>query len=114
MANKPQQQKSTEAIVDLSNVSDLDEKRITDILQTRFSNYNIYTNIGPCNIIAINPFKQLAQNDAQTSEEYVTSYKDISMESPINKKLNPHVFELTNRAFFHMRRTGNDQAVFLW
>ncbi|KAG2201668.1 hypothetical protein INT47_003894 [Mucor saturninus] len=106
MSNKQQ-----EAIVDLSTISDLDEKRITDILNSRFSNYNIYTHIGPCHLIAINPFKQLAQNDTQTSEDYVASYKEISPESPI--KLNPHVFELTNRAFFHMRRTGNDQAVFL-
>lgn len=103
--------KQHEAIVDLSKVADLDEKRITDILNSRFSNYNIYTHIGPCHIIAINPFKQLAQNDTQTSEDYVTSYKEIAPEPPI--KLNPHIFELTNRAFFHMRRTGNDQAIFL-
>lgn len=114
MSNNSQRPRSTESIVDLAQVADITEKKVTDILQSRFLNYNIYTYVGSCNIIAVNPFKQLAQNDAQTSEDYVTSYKDISSENPLNKKLNPHVFELTNRAYFHMRRTGNDQAIFIW
>lgn len=114
MSNNSQRPRSTESIVDLAQITDITEKKVTDILQSRFLSYNIYTYVGSCNIIAVNPFKQLAQNDAQTSEDYVTSYKDISSENPLNKKLNPHVFELTNRAYFHMRRTGNDQAIFIW
>lgn len=112
MDNNSRGTQPTETVLDLSNVTDIDEKRISDILHAKFLNYNIYTDVGFCNIVAINPFKQLAQNDAQTSEEYVTSYKKNSTDNSINK-LNPHIFELTNRAYFHMRRTGNDQAIFL-
>ncbi|KAI7899778.1 chitin synthase-domain-containing protein [Cokeromyces recurvatus] len=105
---------ASEAVVDLSSVNDINEGKVIDILRSKFMNYNIYTYVGSCNIIAVNPFKSLAQNDAQTSEEYVTSYKDISStENPImnHRLLNPHVFELANRAYFHMRRTGNDQII---
>lgn len=104
---------ANETVFDLSHVADIDEKRISDILSSRFLDYNIYTDIGYNNVIAMNPFKELVQNDAQTSEEYVTSYKRSSMENNAITKLNPHVFELANRAYFHMRRTGNDQAIFL-
>lgn len=105
---------SIETTVDLTDIKDVNDKIITDVLRSRFSSYHVYTNVGSCNLIAINPFKPLALNDAQTSEEYVASYKNVSTDNPINKKLNPHVFELTNRAYFYMRRTGNDQAIFLW
>jgi chitin synthase len=106
--------KSTETVVDVANIEDASDKIITDILRSRFSSYNVYTNIGSCNLIAVNPFKQLAVNDAQTSEDYVTSYKNVTAENPLSNKLNPHIFDLTNRAYFHMRRTGSDQAIFLW
>ncbi|KAI9474175.1 MAG: chitin synthase-domain-containing protein [Benjaminiella poitrasii] len=108
-----QRAQANEAVVDLSYVDPIDEGKVTDILRSKFMNYNIYTYVGSCNIIAVNPFKSLAQNDAQTSEEYVASYKNTATENPIMKHrlLNPHVFELSNRAYFHMRRTGNDQAI---
>ncbi|KAL9560428.1 hypothetical protein PS6_000160 [Mucor atramentarius] len=104
----------SDAISDLSTVDNLTDKQLTDILHQKFLNYNVYSYIGACHLVAVNPFKALAQNDAQTSDDYVTSYKDIaSPANPISSKLNPHVFELVNRAYFHMRRTGNDQSIFL-
>lgn len=105
---------ANDAINDLATVDNPTDKQLTEILHQKFLNYNIYTNIGSCNLIAVNPFKDLAQNDAQTSDDYVTSYKDISLENPISNKLNPHIFELINRSYFHMRRTGNDQSILLW
>ncbi|KAK4516946.1 uncharacterized protein ATC70_000274 [Mucor velutinosus] len=107
-----------DAINDLSSVDNLTDKQLTDILYQKFLNYNVYSDIGACHLVAVNPFKELAQNDAQTSDDYVTAYKDMpaagSTTHPIiSNKLNPHVFELLNRAYFHMRRTGNDQSIFL-
>lgn len=107
-----------DAINDLASVDSLTDKQLTDILHQKFLNYSVYSDIGACHLVAVNPFKELAQNDAQTSDDYVTSYKDSTTTAtsthPIISKLNPHVFELVNRAYFHMRRTGNDQAIFLW
>ncbi|CAO3635499.1 unnamed protein product [Mucor fragilis] len=108
-----------DAINDLSSVDHLTDKRLTDILQQKFLNYNVYSDIGACHLVAVNPFKELAQNDAQTSDDYITSYKDAPVDAALSarpilsSRLNPHVFELVNRAFFHMRRTGNDQSIFL-
>jgi chitin synthase len=114
MAHNIKNTQLSEAINDLSSIPNISEEKIVDILQAKFLNYNIYTNVGSCNLIAVNPFKQLAQNDAQTSDDYVTLYKSASPDNPVSSTLDPHVFELANRAYFHMRRTGNDQAIFLW
>ncbi|CEP08179.1 hypothetical protein [Parasitella parasitica] len=103
----------SDAINDLSTLDNLTGKQLTEILHQKFLNYNVYIDIGSCNLVAVNPFKELAQNDAQTSDDYVTSYKDALSESPISNKLNPHIFELVNRSYFHMRRTGNDQSIFV-
>lgn len=104
----------SETMGDLSSVPNLSDEKIVEILQTKFLNYSMYTNVGASNLIAVNPFKQLAQNDAQTSDDYVTLYKNASPDNPVSHNLDPHIFELANRAYFHMRRTGNDQAIFLW
>jgi chitin synthase len=105
-----QHTRPAEDIVDLSEPS---EFTIVDIISDRFNNYNVYTNIGSSCLISVNPGRQLGINDTQTSEEYVLSYKCKENDN-IQGKLNPNIFELTNRAYFSMRRTGNDQTVILW
>jgi chitin synthase len=114
MPSHSQNTRSSKTIVDLSAVEDVNPKQVTDVLQSKFLIHNSYTDVGPCNIIAVNPFKPLAHNDAQTSEDYVTLYKSNYIKHPASNKMDPHIFQLTNKAFFHMRRTGNDQAIFLW
>ncbi|KAI8644464.1 glycosyltransferase family 2 protein [Parasitella parasitica] len=104
---------SNDAINDLSTADNLTDRQLAEILHQKFLSYNVYTDIGPCNLVAINPFKELAQNDAQTSDDYVTSYKNTLSEDLVTNKLNPHVFKLVNRSYFHMRRTGNDQSIFV-
>ncbi|KAI8979324.1 chitin synthase-domain-containing protein [Mycotypha africana] len=113
MPSNLQRALSIEAVGDISSLEEINDKKVTDILHSKFLNYNVYTDIGACNIVAVNPFKQLAQNDAQTSEDYVTSYKATFPKKQIHNKLNSHIFELVNRAYLHMRRTGNDQVLFL-
>ncbi|CEG78275.1 Putative Chitin synthase [Rhizopus microsporus] len=102
---------STPVITDLCSLPDVDDTTITNRLRTRYTNYQSYTAIGYCNIIAVNPFKRLAQNDTQTSEEYVTFYKNPSVNSCF--KLDPHIFGLANASYFHMRRTGKGQVILL-
>lgn len=101
----------TPVITDLCSLPDVDDATITDRLRTRYMNYQSYTAIGYCNIIAVNPFRRLAQNDTQTSEEYVAFYKNPSINSCF--KLDPHVFGLANASYFRMRRTGNGQVILL-
>lgn len=95
---------------DLCSLPDIDDAIITDRLRARYMNCQSYTAVGYCNIIAVNSFKRVAQNDIQTSEEYVALYKNPSVK---NYKFDPHIFGLLNTSYFHMRRTGNGQLVIL-
>ncbi|KAI7902468.1 chitin synthase-domain-containing protein [Cokeromyces recurvatus] len=97
---------------DLSTIQNLTKEDITSCLRSRYDACKIYTNLGSCHIVAINPLKELAINTDQTSLEYVASYKDASKHhSAQSSLLNPHLFELINRVYFHMRRTGSDQNI---
>ncbi|KAI8373247.1 chitin synthase-domain-containing protein [Blakeslea trispora] len=108
-----QSEREAEAVTDLCDINDVNNEKIIRILRSRFTGYNVYTYIGTLGLISVNPFKRLAQNDAQTSEEYVALYRNASLVTISAKKLDPHIFGLVNRAFFHMRRTGKDQVVVL-
>ena len=107
-------EREAEAVTDLCNINDVNNKKIINVLHSRFTGYNVYTYLGTLGLVSINPSRYLAQNDEQTSEEYVAIYRNTSLETISTKTLNPHLFGLVNRAFFHMRRTGRDQVVLLW
>ncbi|KAG1229078.1 hypothetical protein G6F67_007408 [Rhizopus microsporus] len=96
--------------IDVSTLSNTSSESITSCLRSRYNELKIYTNIGSRHIIALNPLKELPMNDDQASLEYVAAYKDATghKQTP-----DPHLFDLINRAYFHMRRTGSDQAIML-
>ncbi|CAO3599809.1 unnamed protein product [Absidia cylindrospora] len=89
---------------DLLQVND-----IKSCLQSRYSLHQIYTKLGSNHLVAINPHKPMAYNDDQTSLDYVAIYKDIN-HPPL---LDPHLFDLVNHSYYHMRRTGDDQLIYL-
>jgi chitin synthase len=95
--------------IDLSSIQNPTIESITSCLHGRFDNLKVYTNIGSRHLIAVNPLNELAINDDQTSLEYVAAYKD----SNNHNVLDPHLFDLVNRVYFHMRRTGSDQNIIL-
>ncbi|KAI8978598.1 chitin synthase-domain-containing protein [Pilobolus umbonatus] len=96
---------------DISTLSNPSNEAIASCLRSRYDTYKIYTNIGSRHLIAINPLKELPINDDQTSLEYVAAYKDASGNGSLSSE--PHLFDLVNRVYFHMRRTGSDQNVII-
>lgn len=101
---------------DLSTLNNATVETITSCLHSRYDTYKVYTNIGSRHLVAINPLKELAINDDQTSLEYVAAYKDASSNHHQQQQpttLDPHLFDLVNRVYFHMRRTGSDQNIIL-
>ncbi|KAF9001145.1 glycosyltransferase family 2 protein [Cyathus striatus] len=52
---------------------------------------HLYTSIGTSGLVALNPHKYVASNADST--------------------LPPHIFQLANNSYYHMRRTGQDQCV---
>lgn len=109
-SRKSQQQAVTTSITDLTQLSNADSETIASCIRSRYETFKIYTNIGSRHLIVVNPLKDLAINDDQTSLEYVAAYKDASGASSL---LDPHLFDLVNRVYFHMRRTGSDQNIVL-
>lgn len=87
----------------------LNTKDIKTCLQQRHGSSQIYTRLGFHHLVALNPHNTTALNDEDTSLEYVANYKNTN---PITME-EPHLFELINHSYYHMRRTGNDQLVYL-
>lgn len=97
---------------DLATLSNLTDDSICQCLRARYDSYQVYTRLGANQLVAVNPCKPLSLNDDQTELEYVAAYKDTDAQQRVPQP--PHIFDLVNRAYFYMRRTGNDQAIVLW
>ncbi|KAL7319392.1 hypothetical protein PS15m_002530 [Mucor circinelloides] len=87
------------------------EDSITNLLSSRYKRNQPYTRSGHLNLIVVNPYQPLEiLNDAT-----LRSYADVGYRNVIENKhfMQPHVYDLAARVYFHMRRTGEDQSIIL-
>lgn len=87
------------------------EDNVTSLLQNRYKRNQPYTQIGHFNFVVVNPYQPLdLLNDAtlQTYADY--GYRNIGGSKPF---MQPHIYDLAARVYFHMRRTGEDQTIVL-
>ncbi|KNZ77066.1 Chitin synthase 8 [Termitomyces sp. J132] len=86
---------------------------ILAVLQARFRADLPYNRIGATNLVAINPYKVLANvNDISAKEYEERCYKDTSLpmvDSP--KPLQPHPYDLAAKVYLLMRRRQESQAL---
>ncbi|PPQ74695.1 hypothetical protein CVT26_007605 [Gymnopilus dilepis] len=86
---------------------------ILAVLQTRFRADLPYTRIGATNLVAVNPYKTLANVNEVSAKEYEERcYKDTSLpmgDAP--RPLQPHLYDLAARVYLLMRRTNGSQGV---
>ena len=92
-------------LVTFKNVSD---DVIVSTLRERFLSDTIYTNLGSNALVALNPHKYVASNSDSTLAQYAAEYRDTAEE---RTQLPPHIFQLANNAYYHMRRTNQDQSM---
>jgi chitin synthase len=97
-----------EAATDLTQLSPISEDIIVACLRERFMTDTIYTNIGTSALVALNPHKYVSSNADSVLHKYAAEYRDSSGQ---NDRLPPHVFQLANNAYYHMRRTTQDQCI---
>ncbi|KAJ7722410.1 glycosyltransferase family 2 protein [Mycena metata] len=83
-------------VSDLAALSPISDDLIVNCLRERFMTDSIYTSIGTGALVALNPHK------------YVTSSSDAVLQKTA---LPPHIFQLANNAYYHMKRTTQDQAI---
>ncbi|KAF8121277.1 P-loop containing nucleoside triphosphate hydrolase protein [Boletus edulis] len=93
-----------------ASLSVISDDVIVTCLRERFMSDTIYTNIGSSALVAVNPHKYVASNADSLLQKYAAYYRDTTE----NKTpLPPHIFQLANNAYYHMRRTIQDQSLIM-
>ena len=103
-------QQRLEAITDLATLPSISDDILVSCIRERYMTDNIYTNIGTSALVAVNPHKYVPSNADAVLHKYAAEYRNSSEE---REKLPPHIFQLANNAYYHMRRTTQDQCILL-
>ncbi|KAK6995982.1 glycosyltransferase family 2 protein [Favolaschia claudopus] len=93
---------------DLASLSALSDDAIVACIRERFMSDTIYTRIGSSGLVALNPHKYVSTSSDAVLQKYAANYRDTSEHK---EELPPHIFELANNAYYHMRRTTQDQII---
>lgn len=103
-------QQRLEAVTDLASLSPISDDVIVTCLRERFMSDTIYTSVGSSALVAVNPHKYVASNADSILQKYAADHRDTAE----NKApLPPHIFQLANNAYYHMRRTAQDQSLII-
>jgi chitin synthase len=97
-----------EAATDLCSLSPVSDDIIVACLRERFMADSIYTGIGTTGVVSLNPHKYLSSTSDAVLQKYAASYRDTSGRK---EELPPHIFQIANNAYYHMRRTAQDQCI---
>jgi myosin heavy subunit len=89
---------------DLTTAGELDEVKLTSLLEQKFSKDETYTKVGRNMIISLNPFKPLESNSDANSKSFGSAVKD-------GQETAPHIFELTANAYYNMIKDRKDQSI---
>ena len=113
MTQPHQQQQQPETIIsDLVLLNrDLTNDEISNVLRTRYLNDLLYTNVSPSVLIALNPNYTINEEISKSIKaDYISEYKDTSS-AKSNQWREPHLYQLVNHAYLHMRRTSINQSI---
>ncbi|KAI8977542.1 chitin synthase-domain-containing protein [Mycotypha africana] len=87
------------------------EEAVAIFLENRYRRNLPYTQLGYSTLVVVNPYQTLELLNDDTLRSYAEiGYKDLTEQRP---SLQPHVYDLATKVYFHMRRTGEDQSVIL-
>ena len=67
-----------------------------------------YTALGPSSLVTVNPYRSTPIDADALVHEYVAESWAVDGRT---ERLPPHIWQLACRAYFYMRRTGQDQAI---
>lgn len=95
---------------DLSTLSPISDDIIVSCVRERYATDNIYVYLGSNALVALNPHKYVPSNADSVLMKYASDYRNTA---PERESLPPHIFQLANNAYYHMRRTQQDQSILL-
>jgi len=85
---------------------------LVPIIRARFLEGLPYTNLSPKLTLSLNPHQFIQVNSDQSLLEYSAEYADCGSEG-VRGRLGPHVWATAQKAYYYMRRTGQDQSLVL-
>ncbi|BGP14296.1 hypothetical protein JCM10213_007731 [Rhodosporidiobolus nylandii] len=104
------------AVPDLTDlppsVPSLSTDELVPLLRARLLEGLPYTAISSRAVVALNPFQFVHANSDQALTEWRAEYADCGSEG-VRGTLGPHVWATAQKAYYHMSRTGQDQAIVL-
>jgi chitin synthase len=103
-------QQRLEPVQDLASLPGVQDDVVVSCLRERFLADTIYTRIGSATLVAVNPHKYVASDADAVLHKYAAEFRETS-ENKV--PLPPHVFQLANNAYYHMRRTAQDQCILM-
>jgi chitin synthase len=103
-------QQRLEPVQDLASLPGIQDDVIVSCIRERFMADSIYTRIGTFGLVAVNPHKYVSSSADAVMHKYAAEHRDTSEDKTA---LSPHIFQLTNNAYYHMRRTAQDQCILL-
>ncbi|KAK4058243.1 hypothetical protein OIO90_000399 [Microbotryomycetes sp. JL221] len=83
---------------------------LVPILRARFLEGQPYTNVSSRIVVAVNPNQHVLANSDDVLQDWTTEFDDCGNEG-VRGRLQPHLWSLSNRAYYNMRRTGQDQSI---
>ncbi|GAA5852425.1 hypothetical protein JCM9279_001197 [Rhodotorula babjevae] len=85
---------------------------LVPLLRARLLDGLPYTSLSPRVTVAVNPFQFVHATSDQALADWRAEYTDCGSEG-IRGRLGPHVWATAHKAYYHMTRTGQDQAIVL-
>lgn len=102
-------QQKLESVDDISALyPSISDDIIVSCLRERFLSDTIYTAVGSHALVALNPHKYVNACSDSVLMQYASEYRDAERQGPPRE---PHIFQLANNAYYHMRRTTQDQSI---
>jgi chitin synthase len=86
---------------------------VTQALKNCHAKDQPYADCGTNALVVVNPGRVLALMHDEYAKKYAKEYKDINQQTTETSPLPPHVFSLASKAYLHLRRLGQDQAIIM-
>ncbi|GAA5949771.1 hypothetical protein JCM21900_003288 [Sporobolomyces salmonicolor] len=93
-------------------VPSLSTDDLVPVLRARFLEGLPYTNLSPRLVVSVNPGQFVHANSDQTLADYSAEYADCGADG-VRGRMGPHVWATAQKAYYYMRRTGQDQTLVL-
>lgn len=99
-------------LTDLPKSENLTSDDIPPILRDRYLEGIHTISVGPRVLISINPYQFDHQNSDQVLAEWAEEYEDCGQQG-VRGRLPPHLWGVSSKAYYFMKRTGQDQTIIM-